>query len=66
MGITIFSYHHLSPWAWWLPIVAGMSVALALSYPNSANTKRESALSIELPDEAGLHRPSYQPLASFQ
>jgi hypothetical protein len=30
---TIFAYHHLNPWVWWLPVVAGMAAVLALGYP---------------------------------
>ncbi len=33
LEITIFAYHRLSPWAWWLPIVAGLVGILALAYP---------------------------------
>jgi hypothetical protein len=32
--VTVFAYHHLSPWAWWLPVVAGTVAILALGYPN--------------------------------
>jgi hypothetical protein len=33
MESTVFAYHHLSPWAWWLPVVAGVATVVALSYP---------------------------------
>jgi hypothetical protein len=32
--ITLFAYHHLNPWVWWLPVVAGLGVIVALSYSN--------------------------------
>ena len=35
---TVFAYHTLSPWAWWLPVVAGMVAVLTLGYPNKART----------------------------
>ncbi len=34
LEMSIFAYHHLSPWAWWLPVVVGMAAVLALGYPN--------------------------------
>lgn len=33
---TVFAYHYLSPWAWWLPVVAGTIAVLALGYPGRA------------------------------
>lgn len=30
--VTYYSYRHLSPWRWWLPIVAGLVGVLALGY----------------------------------
>ena len=33
LEITVFAYHHLNPWAWWLPIVVGLGAILALGYP---------------------------------
>ena len=34
MAMTIWSYFHLSPWVWWLPIVVGMATILVLGFPN--------------------------------
>jgi hypothetical protein len=31
--IMVVAYNRLSPWAWWLPVVVGMSALLALGYP---------------------------------
>jgi hypothetical protein len=31
--ITYFSYRHLGPWRWWLPVVAGLIGVVALGYP---------------------------------
>ena len=33
LGVTVFAYHFLSPWAWWLPVVAGLGAVVALGYP---------------------------------
>lgn len=33
--VTIFAYHRLSPWAWWLPVVAGLVAVVALAFPPS-------------------------------
>jgi hypothetical protein len=38
--ITVFAYHHLNPWVWWVPIVAGLVAILALTYPGHENTER--------------------------
>jgi hypothetical protein len=35
LEVTVFAYHRLSPWAWWLPVVAGLVGILVLSYPGS-------------------------------
>ena len=34
MAMTIWSYFHLSPWVWWLPIVVGTATILVLGFPN--------------------------------
>jgi len=34
LEITVFAYHRLNPWVWWLPLVAGLTVILALGYPD--------------------------------
>jgi hypothetical protein len=53
LEITVFAYHHLSPWAWWLPVVTGMAAVMALGYPN------ESAMA-----QAPLDMPHTEPIAS--
>jgi hypothetical protein len=42
LEITVFSYHHLKPWVWWLPIVAGLAGILALGYPDDLTEPPES------------------------
>jgi len=31
--VTVFAYHHLNPWVWWVPVVAGVAAIVALGYP---------------------------------
>ena len=31
--LTLYAYYRLSPWQWWLPIVGGLAVLVALCYP---------------------------------
>jgi hypothetical protein len=57
LEITVFSYHHLNPWAWWLPIVSGLAVILALGYPDDLAATRES------PSDASLDSLSFDPAA---
>lgn len=35
LELTVFAYHHLNPWAWWLPVIAGMTAVVALGCPIS-------------------------------
>jgi hypothetical protein len=35
LGISWYAYWHFAPWVWWSPIVAGLVVILALTYPGS-------------------------------
>ena len=35
LEVTVFSYYHLGPWSWWLPVVASMSGILFLSHPGA-------------------------------
>jgi hypothetical protein len=35
--ITVFAYHHLNPWVWWVPVVAGLAAVLALGYPSDVS-----------------------------
>ena len=44
--LTVFAYHHLNPWVWWLPIATGIVGILALGYPHDVKTGTSS------PDEA--------------
>jgi len=32
-AISVYAYAHLGPWVWWLPIVAGLSLILWLTFP---------------------------------
>jgi len=34
--LTVFAFHHLNPWVWWLPIVAGLATVLALAHPGQS------------------------------
>lgn len=45
--ISFFAYHHLNPWAWWLPVVAGMAAALALAHPSRLATEHDEMVSPE-------------------
>jgi hypothetical protein len=42
--ISFFSYRHLSPWRWWLPVVAGLIGVVALGYPKRPVAEPEVAL----------------------
>jgi len=42
LEVTVFAYHHLNPWVWWLPIVAGLAGILALGYPDDLTEPPES------------------------
>jgi hypothetical protein len=47
VGISWFAYWHLNPWVWWLPVVAGLMVILAVAFPDAAAnrpTQRDSSL----------------------
>jgi hypothetical protein len=35
LEVTVFAYHHLNPWVWWLPVVASLAGILALGYPGN-------------------------------
>ncbi len=35
LEVTVFGYHHLSPWVWWPPIVVSVAAILAMSYPRA-------------------------------
>jgi len=59
LELTVFAYHHLNPWLWWLPIVVGLTAILALAYPDDVipeNCQPEGSCSagVEVhPDEIG-------------
>lgn len=36
-GVTVFAYYRFSPWAWFLPVVALLTVVLACGYPGRAH-----------------------------
>ena len=36
-GDSVLAYYHLSPWAWFLPVVAMLTVVLACGYPGRAH-----------------------------
>ena len=38
LEVTVFAYHHLNPWVWWLTVVAGLVGILALAYPSDLTT----------------------------
>jgi len=38
LEVTVFAYHHLSPWVWWLPVALGAGAVLALGYPTDLAT----------------------------
>ncbi len=48
--VTVFSYRHLSPWAWWLPMAAGLLALVALAYPERPIDARRPA-SVEGEDD---------------
>jgi hypothetical protein len=41
LEVTVFAYHHLNPWAWWLPVVASLAAIVALAYPSDLKDERE-------------------------
>jgi hypothetical protein len=45
--VTVFTYQRLSPWAWWLPVVLGMGLVLALGFP--AERVRDQASPADAP-----------------
>jgi hypothetical protein len=34
VSVSVFAYHHMGAWAWWLPIVAAMATIMALAFPS--------------------------------
>jgi hypothetical protein len=43
--IMVVAYDRLNPWAWWLPIVIGLSALLALGYPNADASQTDRSVS---------------------
>jgi hypothetical protein len=41
-AISAYAYFYMSPWAWWLPIVAGLTAVLVLGYSNDASNRSRS------------------------
>ena len=39
-ALSYYAYEHLAPWVWWPPIVVGLVVLLALTYPRAEATGR--------------------------
>jgi hypothetical protein len=35
LAVTVFTYFHLQPWIWWLPVVASMTSLVILGYPTA-------------------------------
>jgi hypothetical protein len=35
LAVTVFTYFHLEPWVWWLPVVASMTSLVMLGYPTA-------------------------------
>jgi hypothetical protein len=35
VAVSLFAYLRLDPWAWWLPVVAGLTLTVALARPPS-------------------------------
>lgn len=42
LEVTVFAYHHLEPWVWWVPIVLGLFAIVALAFPKGL-VQRSSA-----------------------
>jgi hypothetical protein len=48
LELSVFAYHHLEPWVWWIPIVSELSVILTLGYPG-----RHGDVDTSVDDERG-------------
>lgn len=67
LEITVFAYHHLNPWVWWLPIVAGLAAILALGYPNDLTSASESPPEPTAePVSIDLETPPLEPMRSLE
>ncbi len=33
LGVSVYAYFDVGPWAWWLPMAAGLTAVLALAFP---------------------------------
>jgi hypothetical protein len=66
LEITVFGYHHLEPWLWWVPMVVGLGAVLALARPGRPAAGRDAApgqddgvgREIEVPIGVGAEIPS--------
>jgi hypothetical protein len=48
LEVTVFAYHHLNEWVWWLTVVAGLIGVLALGYPDDLVASSEEPASSEV------------------
>jgi hypothetical protein len=53
MEVTIFAYHHLGPWAWWLPVVVGLAAMVALGFPSETASLSHPESRSESSDSVG-------------
>ncbi len=63
--VTVFAYHHLNPWVWWLTVVAGLVGILALGYPGDLLVRNEEpdvTENDELPRDPADEQVSLTPL----
>jgi hypothetical protein len=51
-AVTVWSYRHTGPWAYWLPIVILLGVCLACTFPGSTGVSAEAAGSEVVSGEA--------------
>ncbi len=47
LATSVYAYFHLSPWVWWLPVVAGLATVLALGYPGGGSVAPQGEESSE-------------------
>ena len=39
IGTSVYAYLHLNPWVWWLPVVVGLGVIVALGFPSPSSAR---------------------------
>lgn len=49
LEITVFAYHHLNPWVWWIPVVCGLFGILYLAYPGDLHADSVAERQEEIP-----------------